>query len=397
VAKELKRIQEEWKRFGTAPRDQSQALWERFRKVRDDLRDRCDAYFSDNLKKKEAICEAVEALADSTQWKETAEAIKQIQADWKRIGPVPQNKSEALWNRFRKPCDRFFEARNEHFGRLKQEREENARKKAELCEKVEALADSTDWDRVTEEIKQVQADWKRIGPVHHNESEALWNRFRQACDQFFDRRKRRGELDLEEKLQRADFICVELESLVSSLGSPDAPRPDTVGQKIKESWTEWSHIGSFPPAQAEPLNQRFRKAWELIVATYPESLDGTELDPRTTRKKREKLCARLERLVDTYADATGDPFSGNLAEKLKHALAASTFGGSAAPRRRKDWRAAMEEAERVKANWERLGPIIGEVDQSLADRFHKAYSSFLGLRRRETMPRSGSTETHPSK
>jgi HPt (histidine-containing phosphotransfer) domain-containing protein len=396
VAKELRQIQEEWKRFGTAPPGQSQALWEQFRKVKDELRSRCDAYFADNLKKKEALCEKVEILADSTQWNETAEAIKQIQAEWKQIGPVPHKKSEALWIRFRKPCDRFFEARNEHFGRLKQEREENDKKKVALCEKVEALADSNDWEEVTEQIKQIQAEWKQIGPVSRKNSEALWNRFRGACDHFFDRRKRRGELEIEEKLRRAEAICSDLESFVSSFEGADAPRPGAVGQKISESWDEWGRVGWIPPEQAEPFDRRFRRACEQIVAGYPESLSGTDLDPPTTRKKREKLCARLERLVDSHTETAKAPSAGNLAEKLKQAMAASAFGGSSTPEKKKDWRASMQEAERAKASWDRLGPIIEDVDQALADRFQKTYSRLLDLRRAPA-PRHDGTETPRSK
>jgi hypothetical protein len=381
VARELRRIQEEWKQVATVPREKSDALWERFRTTRDELWRRCGVYFADNLKKKEALCEKVESLADSTEWAQTAEAIKRVQAEWQQIGPVPQKQSQALWQRFRKPCDQFFERRNEHFNRLKQEREENARKKAQLCERVEALADSTDWDTVTEEIKQLQAEWKGIGPAPRAESEALWNRFRKGCDHFFDRRKRRGELEIAEKLARAESVCSELESLFSAGENADAPRPDAVRQKVTESWAEWSRIGSVPQEQAETVKERFRKVCERIVSAYPESLRGTELDPQRSLKKREKLCTRLEELVGAYAEPATEASLEDLARKLKQALAANTIGGSANPGKKKDWRAAMQEVERLKANWERLGPVIGEVGHALAERFQTAYARFVELRR----------------
>jgi hypothetical protein len=381
VAKQLRQMQEDWKRVGAAPRGQAKALWEQFSKVRDELRRRCDAYFAENQKKKEALCEKVERLADSTQWNKTADTIKQVQAEWKLIGPVKQKESKALWRRFRSPCDQFFKRRKEHLDRVKRVRDENTKKKVELCKRVEALADSTDWDKVTKEIKEIQAEWKATGPVPHKKSEALWNRFRKGCDHFFDRRKRRGELELEEKLKRKEAICVALETLASSVRGEGAPTGETVADKVREAWKEWTQIGSLSAERAEPLDERLRKSCEQIVGSFPDSLRGTPLDPQTNRKRRERICAQLEELVGTYAESADDPSLENLAEKLKYALAANTIGGTQGPPKKKDWQAAKQDVERLKANWERLGPVIGEAAQSLSLRFQEAYTHFFELRK----------------
>jgi hypothetical protein len=380
LAKQLRQIQEEWKRVGAAPRGKSEKLWKRFSTVRDELRGRCDAFFAENLKKKEKLCEKVEALADSGQWNKTADTIKQIQAQWKGIGPVPQKHAKAIWRRFRAPCDEFFKRRKEHLDRLKQERDKNTKKKVELCKQVEALADSTEWDDVAKKIKQLQTEWKQVGPVPHKKSEALWNRFRKACDHFFDRRKRRGELELEEKLKKKEAICVELEALAASVHGAEAPSAEAVTQKVQEAWAEWTGTGNVPPEQAVVLEDRLRKSCEEIVGIVPESLRGTPLDPHANRKRRERLCARLEELVGSYAERPNDPSVEDLAEKLKDALAANTIGGPPVPQKKKNWRAATQEVERLKANWERLGPVIGEGDQGLSDRFRKAYAHFFELR-----------------
>ena len=122
-------------------------------------------FFRRQPQEERAACDKVEALADSNQWNKTAEAIKKIQADWKEIGPVPQKHAKAIWHRFRTPCDQFFKRRKEQLDRLKQERDSNSKKKIQLCEQVEALADSTDWDETAKRIKQLQAEWKQVGPV----------------------------------------------------------------------------------------------------------------------------------------------------------------------------------------------------------------------------------------
>ena len=380
VAKQLRQIQEEWKRAGEAPRGKSESLWKRFSKARDELRDRCHAYYAENLKRKEALCEKVESLAQSSDWNKTAEAIKKIQAEWKETGPVAPKKVKAVWHRFRKPCDEFFTRRKEHLDRLKDDRLENAKKKAALCEKAEWLADSTQWDEASKEIMRLQSEWKEIGPVPHKKSEVLWNRFRTACDRFFDRRKRRGEVELEEKLRTKEATCLGLEALAASVQGADAPSAETVGQRVLAAWTEWTSAGAVPPGKAEALQDRLQKACAQIVAVFPDSLRGTPLDPRANHKRREKICLRLEELVAAHSKSGNHATIEDVAEKLKRALAANTIGATAVPQK-KNWRAALEEAEQLKANWERLGPILGAQDRILSDRFRKAYENLSRLRR----------------
>jgi hypothetical protein len=372
VARQLRRIREEWREASTAPADQSQALWARYRKARDELRQRCHAFFTENLQKKEALCAQVEALAESTDWKETAEAIKRLQAEWKEIGPIPRKKAQALWQRFRAPCDRFFERRNEHSKQLKAEWEENAKKKEALCARVEAIADSSEWEKVADEIKGIQAEWKRIGPAPRKRSDALWARFRAACDRFFDRRKRRGEIELEQQLESAEVACRDLESLVVALQGSEAPAAGAISRTIDASWTEWKRMPPTSSTAVTSLRDRFRRAWEQIGAARPESLHRTPLDPQSHRKRREKLCTRMEELLESCSPSAAASL-GDLASKLKLALAANTIGGSAGPRRMSR-RETAEEAERLRANWDRLGPVLGDGAEVLSMRFEQAYT-----------------------
>ena len=390
VAKELRQIQEEWKRVGAAPRGKSEALWKRFTNVRDELRRRCEAYFAENLTKKLALCEKVEQLADSTDWNRTAKTIQRIQAEWKDIGPVPLKQTKQIWRRFRKPCDAFFQKRNEYLDGLKEVRLQNAKKKAELCRQAETLAESTDWEETAKELKRLQAEWKATGPAPHKKSEALWNRFHHACDHFFDRRKRRGEIELDGKLQQKEAVCVELESLVASLKDTDPPTAEAVSQKIQEAWSQWSGVGPVPTDKEVPLRNRLQEACAEIVSLFPESLTGTPLDPRGNHKRREKICTRLEELANFFAEDHRAEAVEDFAEKLKQALAANTIGGSAAPKK-KSWRAALQEADRLKASWDRLGPIIDPRDRDLSGRFQDAYANLSRFRHQQK------ADGHPSK
>ena len=368
--RQLGRLQEEWKAVASAPPDKAQGLWERFRSARDELRKRSDAYLAENLEKKRGLCAQVAALAESTAWNETAELIKRLQAEWKEIGPVPSRHAQAVWQEFRAPCDAFFARRKAHFASLEAERRGAATAKTALCDRAEALADSTDWDATTTEMKRLQAEWKASGPLPRAQSDALWHRFRTACDRFFERRSRRHELAQEALLQQARGICDQLDALAATLAGEDAPSPEQTGKAVDEAWAAWLRleVGTLEDAVEKPLTERLHAACEHIVAEQPECLRGTRLDPAATRTRREKLCVRLEKLVDA---APGTPPELSLREQalaLRDRLATNTIGGQTASPAQDTAR----EVERISASWALLGPVLDDDARALAERFARA-------------------------
>lgn len=199
TSERIKALQEEWKAAGFVPKDIGDALWNRFRGACNRFFDRRQEHFgqldqerSTALEKKLALCEKVEAVADSTEWKAAAETIKGLQAEWKAIGPVPKDQAEAIWARFRGACDRFFDRRATHFNQLDSERGDNQAKKEALIAQAEALADSTDWKETSDAFKRLQEEWKKTGPAPKAVADQLWARFRGACDRFFERRPAAG-------------------------------------------------------------------------------------------------------------------------------------------------------------------------------------------------------------
>ena len=196
AAEEIKALQAQWKTIGSVPQEKSQELWQRFRKAGNTFFERRQQHVRDlgqqqdeNLQKKEALCTRAEELGQSTQWKSTADAFKALQAEWKAIGPVPREHSEAIWQRFRQAADAFFGRRSEHYSKLRKDQTENLRKKEALCVRAEELSQSTQWKVTSEAIKALQAEWKAVGPVPQNKADAIWKRFRGAIDVFFDRQK----------------------------------------------------------------------------------------------------------------------------------------------------------------------------------------------------------------
>ena len=198
AAAALRELERRWREAKEAPKDKGEALWTRFKAARDEVRAKVDAFLAkqaeehaSNLRKKQELCEKAEALAESSDWVKTAEALRALQAEWKASGPVAHAVSQRVWERFRKPCDQFFRRFQEHREERGREWEQNLAKKEALSEKAEALASSTLWEEAAAGIKQLQAEWRTIGPVKKSRADAVWQRFRAACDLFFDRYKNR--------------------------------------------------------------------------------------------------------------------------------------------------------------------------------------------------------------
>ena len=397
MLRELGRLDQEWKRFAVAPREQSQVLWHRFRAAREQLRRRGDAYLAENLAKKEALCVAVEALADSTEWNVSAAAIRRMQDEWKQIGPVRQQISAPLFERFRAPANQFFERHKQFRLARKEQRDEMLGRMRTLCEAAEALAESTEWEVTAAEIKRLQLGaqevWgRRRVPGQRpadgmRQTDALRTRFQVACDRFFDRYRRRGDVELEAKLGASESILADLEALRQALAGPGAPTPEEITQRLKERLAEWGRVGALPPDCARPLTQRLQAACEAIEAACANGLAGGALDAESNVPQREKLCIRLERLATSVASSVGEAPPSDLAERLRLALAAKTIGGNAMPAHQQALREAMETAARLREKWRRLGPVVGQRAHALALRFEKADAELTAARGAQTVVR----------
>jgi hypothetical protein len=185
-----------WKEIGPVPREKSDALWTRFRAAQDAIYQRKREQFEvldkereENLKVKLAICAEAEALSVRTDFEETTPLVIGLQEQWKGIGPVPREHNEALWERFRNACDTFFSNKNAHFGEVEEVRKMNLIKREEICREAVALKEAVEWHETTDRIKQLQAGWKAAWPVPKEESDKLWETFREACDTFFERKR----------------------------------------------------------------------------------------------------------------------------------------------------------------------------------------------------------------
>jgi hypothetical protein len=393
VARRIRELQEQWRQAADVPRAQGEALWRRFKAIHDELWTRCEAYFaaqagvrSENLAKKVVLCERAEALADSTNWLATADAIKGLQAEWKNIGAVTRGQEKAVWERFRGACDRFFTRRQEDLAKRKTLWNENLAKKEALCLAVEAFSTSTDWDRTAAEIRRLQNEWKTIGPVKKSRSEAIWQRFRAACDAFFVRHAQRHDVARAERVAAREAICAELEALAPSPIADDSASPPQALEAaaapdglvatvrgLRGRWQQELAARGVEREQAMALDRRFAEACARVIARWPAAFAGTEMDPDANRKQLENLVKRVEDLAASLkgssADAELSPTT-KLAAMLKEALAANTIGGKVDIESRR--RAAQDDIRQAQASWSRVGPVSEEAKRPLADRFQRA-------------------------
>ena len=406
IARQIHALQEQWRAASDVPRPQGDALWRRFKAAHDVVWARCEAHFAaqaearaENLARKIAMCEKVEALADSTRWIQTAEEIKRLQQEWKSVGAVTRGQEKAIWERFRSACDRFFTRRHADLAEHKKRWAENIAKKEALCVRAEALADSTDWDATAAEIKRLQNEWKTIGPVKKSRSEAIWQRFRSACDRFIVRYAQRHDFARGERVAAREAICAELEALAPPPLSEDAPAAAAEGSEPSESagesapsrppqeilaavrairarWQQEVAARGVDRERAAALDARFAAAFARVLAAVPAAFAGTDLDPEANRKRMEGLVRRMEELAnstggsaDGAADAALSPTT-RLAAMLKDALAANTIGGKVDEESR--LRAAADEVRQAQASWARIGPVPDDVRRALTDRFSRA-------------------------
>jgi hypothetical protein len=401
AARQLREAQARWKAVATAPRDQSQALWNRFKAASDAVRAKCDVYFAQvatdqaaNQARKEALCQQAEALSLSTDWIKTAEAIKAIQAEWKGVGPAPRAQEKALWDRFHAACDAFFTRRREDLGKRKEEWAANLARKEAICEQAETIAGTTEWQKGVEEIKRLQAEWKTIGPVRKARADAIWQRFRAACDRFFERYQQRDQLAVSAVVADAEGVVQEFEALLPAQGVPasaeggEASAPDGGGAvpdppedlaaKTADMRARWLAVAaSLPRERALRLGDRYTRAVTRLVEAWPASFAGTDWDPEANLRRMEELCVQVEQLLaPETSQGTGAPVvedespASLLARQLREALATNTIAGKTddSPR----LKAASEDLRAAQAAWRKIGPVPEAASRALNARFQKA-------------------------
>lgn len=268
----LQKLHDAWREAGPVAPEFKDALWERFKEASTQINKRHQAYFEgikeeqkQNLALKTELCSKAEGLAEGSfttraAWNEASEQIVEIQKVWKTIGFAPKKDNTKIYERFRAACDKFFEAKRSFYNEVKSEIEDNLQAKLDLCMQAEALQQSEDWKAATDTLIALQKQWKEIGATSRKHSEAVWKRFRTACDTFFARKAEHfgsQESKYAENLARKEQILDELRLTVQD-------KVDVTFDRIKEYQRRWSEIGFVPAKQKDAIQTEYRKVVDQL-------------------------------------------------------------------------------------------------------------------------------------
>ena len=316
--RKLQKLHDEWRETGPVAMEFKEALWERFKEASSRINKRHQEHFESlkseqtkNLALKTELCEKTEALATRTMltrkdWNKASEELLEIQKVWKTIGYAPKKENNRIYERFRAACDSFFEHKREFYAGVKSEMEHNLAVKLELCAEAEALSTSEDWKHATDELIALQTRWKQAGPVSRRHSDAIWKRFRAACDKFFERKAEHfSSVDSvhEENLKLKLALIEEMKGANIKEGGFEA---------IKEYQRRWSQIGFVPIKHKDAVQKEYKAIVDGMFATLRSSERDRSMNRfkervqnmkggNQLRSEREKLYNKLRQMEQDIA------------------------------------------------------------------------------------------------
>ena len=314
---QLQKLHQEFRNIGPVAKDLRENIWARFKAASTAVNRRHQQHFEmlkekeqNNLDQKTVICEIAESmdydnLKTFADWENKTQEILALQAKWKTIGYAPQKMNVKIFERFRAACDEFFKRKAAFFKQIKESMAENLEKKKALCEKAEALKDSTDWKQTAEILTQLQKEWKTIGPVAKKHSDAVWKRFIGACDYFFAQKNKAtsSQRSVEvENMAKKEEIIKQLIALDAS-GSTDNSTAEQTRALIKE----WNSIGHVPFKEKDRLYNEFHKWVDKLFDKLNLSASERKLsDFKSGLGKGDNLYRDREKLVRTYESLKSD-------------------------------------------------------------------------------------------
>ena len=317
----LQKLHEQWRETGPVANEYKEVLWDRFREASGRINKAHQDYFDGlkdeqkaNLDLKTELCVKAEQLADNTytsrkEWNKASDELLEIQKVWETIGFAPKKDNAKVYERFRRACDRFFEQKRNFYAGAKSEMEHNMQLKTQLCEAVEALQDSEDWRKTTDDIIALQRQWKEIGPVARRHSDAIWKRFRAACDKFFDKKSSHfsnKDSEYENNLQRKRELLAEISEADVQTGG---------FEMIKEYQRRWSEIGFVPIKQKDAIQKEYKAVMDQMFSVLRGSDHSRSMDrfkgkvsemknsggDRRLRSERERLYNKVKQLESDIA------------------------------------------------------------------------------------------------
>lgn len=309
---QLQKLHQEFRAIGPVAKELRESLWARFKAASTVINRRHQQHFEElkekeqnNLDQKTVICEIVESMEYDTfttfsDWEDKTQEILALQAKWKTIGYAPQKMNVKIFERFRSACDEFFHRKAAFYKSIKENMAKNLEKKRELCEKAEALKESTDWKATAELLTQLQKEWKNIGPVSKKHSDSIWKRFIGACDYFFEQKNKAtsSQRSIEmENLAKKENIIQQLTELQESSNQEETT------EKIRQLTKEWNEVGFVPFKDKD----RIYKTYHALIDKFNLSAAEKKLSNfKSSLNKETNLYREREKLMRTYEGLKND-------------------------------------------------------------------------------------------
>ena len=326
---QLQELHQQYREIGPVAQELREQIWARFKAASTVINKRHQQHFEElrakeeeNLTRKTALCEKVEAIAkeenkNATDWENHTKQIIEIQTEWKTIGFAPQKMNVKIFDRFRAACDDFFGRKAEFFKTLKEKFAENTKKKKEMVEQAKALMDSTDWKATSDKLIKLQKEWKTIGMVPKKVGDQLWAEFVAACNKFFEARNAAtaGTRNEEQQnLDRKKEIIAKLKELLDSTA-------DNVQATLQQLIDEYGKIGHVPFKEKDKLFKEYHKVVDALykqlnISASKQRLDNFKSSIKSMAKQGEdmldnergRLMRRYEQLkseITTYENNLG--------------------------------------------------------------------------------------------
>lgn len=327
---QLQKLHQEFRDTGPVAKELRDQVWNRFKAASTQVNRRHQQHFESlkeieqtNLDQKTVICEIVEAIDFSelktfNAWENRTQEVIALQNKWKTIGFAPQKMNVKIFERFRKACDEFFKKKGEFFKSLKEGMNENLEKKKALCEKVEALKDSTDWKVTAEALSKLQKEWKTIGPVSKKYSDVIWQRFITACDHFFEQKNKATSSQRSVEVENMDKKKAIISQLTAIDESVDA---EEAGKLLRELMKEWNAVGHVPFRDKDKLYKQYHGVIDQLfdrlnlsastkkLSNFKSAVNSIQSSgPQPLYREREKLVRSYENMkseLQTYENNIG--------------------------------------------------------------------------------------------
>lgn len=327
---QLQKLHQEFRDTGPVAKELRDEIWARFKAASTTVNRRHQQHFEalkeveqHNLDQKTVICEIIEAidykeLTNFASWESKTQEVIALQNKWKTIGFAPQKMNVKIFERFRKACDEFFRKKGEFFKSLKEGMNENLEKKRALCEKAEALKDSTDWKATADELTKLQKEWKTIGPVAKKYSDAVWKRFISACDYFFEQKNKATSSQRsveQENLEKKKAIIEKLNAINDQMDTEEAT------QLVRDLMKEWNGIGHVPFKEKDRIYKQYHSQIDKLFERFNISASNKKLSnfkstissiqegsPQALYREREKLVRAFDNMkneLQTYENNLG--------------------------------------------------------------------------------------------